>query len=194
MCKWIKHITEQSNKSSIWQMKGPCHAPDRWDNHIMHQIDWRTMSYISQIRRLCQASINVQVKTSCRNKSYLRVHEVSNYKTPHVGSYIRIDMHIDKRHSWISMRATHLYLDKHIMSWMMNNNWSPGDIHCYSSYRYNSLSIRRRSFSYSNIRSFSYSNDLSCNHVKKSLKLTVVVDGNKFSQNVLYLRIQYYAR
>ena len=82
----------------------------------------------------------------------------------------------------MSMRATHLYLDKHIMSWMMNNNWSPGNIHCYSSYRFNSLSIRRRSFSYSNIRSFSYSNDLSSNNVKKSLKLTVVVDGNNFDR------------
>jgi hypothetical protein len=66
----------------------------------MHKTDERIMSCIRIYQGPYQASDHIQLKTSCRDIS-LREHDVYNYKTSIVGSYIRIDMHIDKRHPCI---------------------------------------------------------------------------------------------
>ena len=94
-------------------------------------------------------------------------------------------MHIDKRHWFISIRATHLYMEKHITSCMTNNRWSPCDIHCESSYRNNNW-FTRRTFSCYNIRSFSYSNVLSCDHVENHVNLPVVVGGDNCDKTYMH--------
>ena len=58
-----------------------------------------------------QASGYIQ-DDSCRNMSYLCVHEVSSCETSHVWSYLRIDMHIDERYACMSKRTTHLYITR----------------------------------------------------------------------------------
>ena len=58
-----------------------------------------------------QASGYIQ-DDSCRNMSYLCVHEVSSCETSHVWSYLRIYMHIDERYACMSKRTTHLYITR----------------------------------------------------------------------------------
>ena len=181
--------------SDIRQIIGPCPAKDRWWDHIRHKTEERTMSYIKQIRGPCQASVHIQLKMSGqRHFLPTRARSIQLYdfifrvlcSDRHVYE-LKTLMHIDKRQSFISIRATHLYMEKHITSWMTLNRGSPYGIHCHSSCRYNSWFIQGTFSSY-NIRSFSYSNDLSCNHVENHVILPVVVNGDKFWQ---FLRSQY---